>query len=782
MADIPSLVDQVKSEEDMLNLSQDDLLSYYVAVSSLAKQSLSSVNGLDDEILFYDAGVRRAESTIIGLDVEIFANSGNLTFLREEETRLIGESTITNEQIISTMTEIHFLDSTIQGCDVQLSSLGDEYTLLNDSILSSMEGFVKEAKLYSSLYTVYEQKQSEYQQLLLDISGTSSIYESARRTANYSYDNWLKAYSTLSGEQSTLSFLESEEIRLDADRILAEIDLDEAKRIYISTNESVKSISSMYEVALITRDYIRYLSSEAEAVDALSQATELYTQALAQYQASPTTENLSLLSNAESVKNAMYTKRQVFLKQSGGGVDYSTILGNVGTIAYETLLRGYDAQIAFEQSTIEHYTVLSNYAMNVLEPMYAEQRDSSLSNEQMFLMESTFWGEAYVSSVIGYNFFIQEEKRLTDEIISQSNLVIKLEEEIEGTDRVKRRILEGRSYTRSIIDYQLAGPQQGGASGADENVDDYFFPGRIFYPFIEKGLHDEVEELTSSFIAYSTISSINTQLAMESDSIIAMYTQQYQSIGDAIFLLEKDQDQTTSSIQGYRRESTITINQINYLTINMNKQDIDMFIAFNDIERAAFQYRESYIRKIRVDKQNDYEDMVKAVVSAASNQAIQTGTSNFMDLVNLDTPEIRAAYSAFSNLTILLSNFDTLDGNYNTRGQRLSNLSVEYGLYVTLNGELVSALSRLAFDPDDSNAAIEVTNKRAQVAAKQDVYTAISNDVTQITTTLNTQKQGIMTSFNTYFQPFALEEITNSISSFIRAGISDGYAAASLAI
>jgi hypothetical protein len=752
MANIPSLVDQVKNEEDMINLSQDDLLSYYTATSSIAADALSSVSGLDNEILFYQAAVGRAESTITGLDVEIIANSGVLGGLRLDQLRLEGESTLYNEQVISTTYQIELLDSTIFGSDKTLSSLDEEYKALDYAIVSSTEGFIKEATYYSSLFDIYLTRKSEYDTNEINITQTSSLLESAILTAADSYAAWLTSYSTLSGEQSTLNNLETREINLIGLQTLAGVELTEAQYIFNSTKTSVDTHSSLYEVALITRDYIRYLSSEQEAVEALAEAQELFTQAQAQYQASQTTGNLTIMNNAQQVLTNMQQKRDAYTIQSGTRIDYSTILGNVGTVAYETLIRGYNTDIAFEQSTIEQYTKLSNYAVQYLEPFYRLQRDSSLSNEAMYLNESTFWGEKYVSSLAGYDSLIKLEAQLTTQINENSNAVILLDEDIEGTLFVKTRY-----------------PQQ------DGTIYDSARP-RVTY-----GLRQEVEDLTSSFVNYSTISSINTILAIQSDALIAQYNDQYLSIGNVIAGLEIQRDNTTSSISGYQLESSITINQMNYLTIQMAKEDIEMFIAFNDIERAAFQYRESYVRGERIRRQNEYEGLVSDAIKEASNRAVATGQSNFMDLVNLDTPAVNSAYNTFQNLTNLLSEFDTLDGSYETRGTRLSNLRTEYVRYVSLNNDLVTLLSEKARNPLNTAVDAQITTKRGEITAKQGTVTTNSNDVNSATATVNSQKISVMSKFVTYFSPAMIDQIGTSISSFITAGYNTGYAQASLA-
>lgn len=946
-------IDQIKNESDMINLSQAELRSYYSAVSSLVTVEESTLKGLDSQRINYEGEIYNAEQEILQLDFQILESTSVLEYLINRESTLSIQSTILAEQIESTIYQIGVQDSTIAETSGEISSLTLERINLEGEIETANNKFDDDARAYSSLYLDYIQKVDDYETLLENIDRTSSFLESSIVVASQSQYAWETSYSTLQGLEREMSTLKDDESLLLQQQGEIEADIIIAEAAELSTIVAVQYYSSLYTTAEANRAYVGLVSSEVAAINLFSAASNDYDRyfqrLMGQTQQGGAIEDEAPLTEQE-LSTLIYAKKSLMDQR---GEEVNRIRGEVanakrtiedaGTIAYETLISGIDQQIAQQYSSMYHYKELKRRAVEIDIPNYTTIRDKKLEEENDYLNKSTIFGEAYISTFIGYNQLLDSEFELRGKVLSNAKAeneakerVISYFEAVYGTDYMplrrmrlqvdsyantgyqaytsyneeraewkKDRYLEVLEATGAVTaaPAQTAEPtgavtqpreisllfnlssiaaedyistmqavsgytsdtggleelirktiqdtetssdpstlasilsllpssllMQGGArvakqrggqvtttttTGSIEKIDadltnELFDLGYLLYTqgvesapasltFDGKTVSFGPDYIPQSVSAFGMMGGnmsslhglqvISTQKASDyadADKLVKQYQAQYTSVSQTITSYETTLATTINNLKLLGIQSTNLIQQINTYNIQAAKEAIELAIAFNDQEKAAYEFRESYIRESRVTVQNTYEDAIRNQIATISSQqgqilASKGDTSTIINIAELIQPEmekdpIKSAFNSFQNITAALTSFSNLYKAYDDRGYLLSNYFDNSSKYQTLQSEYASLVASNITDPQNSSIALNVMNKYNEIVNMKTVVDKYQTDIAPYDKDVQGKKEVVNSNYTTYVTLSTRTEVEKAISSILSGGMQAGYA------
>jgi len=243
-------------------MSLPDLQAYATQVSTIILDETSTINGQQQEKDQYDYLMLISESTISGLDTEIF-NNINVINANIARQNAINFTNLLIDQKISDYT------STIDGCDqeisitdIQIAALNKEYQSLSTSLLNSDIIYKSTATQYSSMYVTYLSKKSLHEQSLSNINIYSTIVQEKIINEKYSYSTLqgcISAYSTTVKDLELL-YINSNTIKSTLTQYT--IDKEISYRDLTSTNIGIIYLSSMYITNVINRQYYEALSTQ----------------------------------------------------------------------------------------------------------------------------------------------------------------------------------------------------------------------------------------------------------------------------------------------------------------------------------------------------------------------------------------------------------------------------------------------------------------------------------------------------------------------------------------
>lgn len=231
-------------------------------------------------------------------------------------------------------------------------------------------------------------------------------------------------------------------------------------------------------------------------------------------------------------------------------------------------------------------------------------------------------------------------------------------------------------------------------------------------------------------------SAISTQKAKEYDDAMALvntYNQRYVSVSDALSSFSRNIASALSNITTLGYQSSMIIENINKLNIQLAKEGVELLNAFNTQERATYEYRESYVREVRVGIQNRYEDAIKSEIATRSSikgaefasRGDTSSVVNYLNEINFNTGLIGMTYSNFQDITSTLSLFSNLYQRYDNRGFELSNYTSNSSNYINLYNEFSELIMSNIQTPN-------VTNLLSQMATKYVTLSNTKNSLDQI--------------------------------------------------
>jgi hypothetical protein len=733
---------QILSESDLLNLSQDQLESYFKQTSSILETEKSTIQGLNTEEGYFRGLVDLGGSTITGLDTEIRYLSLSLSQLQTELNEKVEFSTLLESQIVSTVKAIEYHTDVYSTTTSTLEGYGLEENRLQTIIAEIDAKFTTDALAYSSMIYTYVSKRNIYESLKHQLSTTSTLFESSVLGYAVEYERWQQSYSTLTEYEGQMSNLQKEEIQALGESNLARLRLEQANQDLYSTITSYNYLSSLVKLAELNETYAVRMSSVYDKSEHASKVRVLYEEWDEQFKATygsqiqkggATTIDISAPNSAEAAalsfedmkqfRDKAYEMYQTALQDRNAeqaAVDaLERTVNDTGIAAYQSLLSNYDDEIELSLSSFYNYKKIRETLEQEEIPRLVAERDSNLANAGSYYQQSTFWGEAYLSTLDGVVEMRQEETRQKSSYDSHISYMRRLEEEIK---------------------------------------------------FLER----EETDTLSSFVGLSTFSTIANQELATLDAQIAAYTSSYTSIGSAIF-------QYSDRIKTYTDELTRLGNRstIELLTIQRLDQDYSRYITTANYsalqqEKSAYEYRETYVRQLRITKQNAYEDAIKLELQRAKSLADQMGSDDINQYVRMDTPEIQGPYTDFMNLTTYLESFPKLYDRYNAQMSNFQGLLKEFEYYTNLQSELTTVSAGYANFTNQAQYKQSMDDIRARIAQKETEIAGYTKVLETGSNAIRPVRDQIWTTYLTFFPTASRDPIERSISSILTASFIAG--------
>ena len=397
MSSGPSLLDLTESQ--LMQMSVDELTAYMGQVSTLVLTETSTIDGLGTIKLQYDTLITSTESTLQGLNTEILINDTAIQNFKLQEISLGNQLSTLDSQISTQLLAIQEQDGILLSTSKQISDLTLEDLTLSTQIAQSESTFVGQATYYSSLYQVYMVADATYMGHLATISTTEFQYNSTVAAEARLLPIFTTAKSTFDGTNAEISTFQGIDTVLNAQLVVArQVELT-AQNALISTTNALAAISSLYETAVINKQYVDSLSTQATYTEAYAAAIETQTLAQADVRANPTTAT----SNALTLANQMVATTNTAKLQIDSQVNsLRSTLSLASDTSYQTLLSTINTDIAIEANNISTFRSQKTIAYaNMMR--YSTQMEAALSDVKGYIAESTFYTTAYLSSVAGVN-------------------------------------------------------------------------------------------------------------------------------------------------------------------------------------------------------------------------------------------------------------------------------------------------------------------------------------------------------------------------------------------
>jgi hypothetical protein len=287
----------------------------------------------------------------------------------------------------------------------------------------------------------------------------------------------------------------------------------------------------------------------------------------------------------------------------------------------------------------------------------------------------------------------------------------------------------------------------------------------------------------SSLGGYQAMSTQAAADYEEAEKVVADYEEYYASANRAVSNLEAALGNKLREIRTLGIQSTFLIEEINRLNVKSAKESVDLLLAFNEQEKAAYEYRESYVREKRIEIQNEYEDEIRKELYRVSTQKGEefggkgdiSSVIDFMEYAQLNTPTFNLLLSNFSNITGALGNFSNLYQSYDDRGGVLSNYSVESSNYFSNYTDFSAVFASSLIYPQWEILKTEVAEKYIGLETKRGQLNGYQSNVAVYTGQINTRKLVVDSNYRQYIPESNINIIEGQISSFLREGFETGY-------
>ncbi len=718
---------QILSIDELNLMSLPDLQAYATQVSTIILDETSTINGQQQEKDQYDYLMLISESTISGLDTEIF-NNINVINANIARQNAINFTNLLIDQKISDYT------STIDGCDqeisitdIQIAALNKEYQSLSTSLLNSDIIYKSTATQYSSMYVTYLSKKSLHEQSLSNINIYSTIVQEKIINEKYSYSTLqgcISAYSTTVKDLELL-YINSNTIKSTLTQYT--IDKEISYRDLTSTNIGIIYLSSMYITNVINRQYYEALSTQ-------TYITNMY------IAANSTFIGLSISQTGGGRKNVMT-----------GGADTTLsaaiALAKQRNDAWLSAQSNADAQVSVLQKLLDGAST-DTYGFNVA---------AAGANIQMEMINiSTFntYANSSLNAVIYYSS-IYEAALLTNKssLIAYSTHLYNYDSSIAGSNSWMALAYQEQSTIQPMQDI----------------INSYILESSFYATQLVN-----FESSVSGWISYSTLLRDNLHSSVIN---VNYYSTIYESTNKTIEKLNVLKGELAAEICAY--EGTVRANYCIRQAAICGVKKYENLINMDVIgeEFAAFTYRETCGRKKRLDLQKIYDtqilDQIQATSTINGNMlAAKQLVPPVLQPINLNTAAILTTNDYIKSVQISIDTFPNIYNSYTAHSTILTKMNAsienEYNSYSTiamLSTNLllqpgISSLIQLALD-NEYNRYIQAVNTTASLKENAELTRlAIDNAKAVYTNSIKTTV-------------FPLnEQLTNevTISSFLKEG------------
>jgi len=208
--------------------------------------------------------------------------------------------------------------------------------------------------------------------------------------------------------------------------------------------------------------------------------------------------------------------------------------------------------------------------------------------------------------------------------------------------------------------------------------------------------------------------------------------------------------------------------------INLAAYDAQLKGTLNIQENAAIQYKETYCRVQRMTLQNMYEGLVIGAVQAAStmtanNMALAGGNQVTPTPVDLTPAPIQRSYNALTSINNFLATFANVYAVYNAQDANISQLSTAIG-YESLSWSTLNQYSNQYYASLDPTMRSMMAAAQQDESQKEDTVNSLLQTYAAAQIPIQEAKQGISTTYVTFFSPSEIRAQESTISSFIITG------------
>lgn len=694
-----------------MQMSVEELTAYMGQVSSLVITETSTIDGLGTVKLSYDTLINQTESTLQGLNTEILVNGNVIQNFKLQEISLGNQLSTLDSQISTQLLLIQEQDGIILSTSRQISDLTLEDITLSTQIFQSESTFTGQATFYSSLYQLYMNADAVYTGHLATLSTTESQYNSTVAAEAVLLPIYNRAKSTFDGTNFEISTFQGIGVRLAGELTVAQQVEFAAQNALTSTKNALTTISSLYETAVINKQYVDALSTQAIRITEYASAIETQTLAQADVRTNPTPAT----SNALTLANQMVTTTNAAKTQVDTQVAaLRSTLSLASDNSYQTLLSSINADIATEVNNISTFQSQKKIAYDNM-MRFSTQMETALSDVMGYVAQSTFFTTAYLSSLAGVTTLNSQITTQQAQLATDDATIATLSTSIQG-------------FTKNI------------------------------------------QDLNSTYNSFISLSSLYKQQYDSTFQAFTLYSTAFLSTNTAIGALEQEQITVDSTILGL--ESVIrlqsTIERREDIRIRTSEREVSR--AFGGLRRGKTEYHETFLRIKRLSTQVEYENLVVQQLQIASTLFTTTGSS-ISSVVNLNTPDIQAKYNQFVSINGFLANFDTYYQTQQDQDTLMTTYATRMDELLQAQIAVDNASDALALNPTNTvlqDAFTRVTSTLTGMAA---LTANMESQITARQVSLDTMESAIVSYYQSTFTIFEQTRYDNMVSSVLSTAI-----------
>jgi hypothetical protein len=725
----------LKTESQLRAMSLNELIGYSSTLSTSAGLEYSTIIANQRLQNTYNILIQLSQSTMDGLDYEIQINKAEVFASKQRQLYLQGQSTMYVSTIEYYENDIEEQSRIIDATSSSISGLAYESGVIESTIAYENSTFISSAVGYSTLYYIYLGWDAEYLSTASAISSLSTLLANDMVIEKEAYENMRQSTSKWQSKSDYLSTLYSTSYGLQ--EILGRQRIEEADAIekYNSTTIGISTLSTLYTTAVANRKYALALAKKTEVQNNYMKQVSTLTEADLAYM--------------NSIPLAIRTSRDMATIRTDE--DYPT-LGN--SLMWSTRKMADQAVANLDTKRKQE-----EYNASTLQTL-AGVANSDFYNATMDALQATVISKLRIVDMMAAykNSSLESLARFSSIYEQAANDVSTYTSMVNMYSSIYESSMVGSStlYGLAAEDTRTINSMQTAADAISRGI---------------STLNIDYSDYTSSYLGYIALSSIYTNEANAAANTLSTLSSFYDSTNNAITSMSTSLLGINSSIIGNNSYIFVHSSILNSELINQKSFRQQIMDSVNMQERAAYEYKETYCRQLRLDLQSSYEDKVLTAIQGASTANGAIPAPNPPVPVNLNTPDINTTYNGLTSIASFLTTFTTIYDAYDRQNVNIQSMSTSIGAekntwstlnsYATSNFYSLTPIPALQTMVDSAN--IDFSNKKDIVTNSLQTY---SDGQKMISDT----RQRFDSTYSTFFSGIDLYAQQSTISSFMISG------------
>ena len=707
---------QERTDADLQTMSLADLQLYALDVSTvigLQNSTLVSNQTIDYQ---YDYLILNTQSTIDGLSYEIMANSNLIIAANSHRTSLVNSNAVIDSTILLYQSSIDAQNIIINNADIRLATLRSESATIDSTLALSDAQFISSAIHYSSLFMNFVAADTVWTTRKTDINNARAVFDTAVLIEQSSLQYYNMITSGRVQKDAELSSLYITSNTLQNNLAIYKTNETLAISRLDSTNSAIVVISSLYETSITNQTYYQLLSTQGSVLDAYTAAYSTFMTASAM--PNPTNDSV-LVAATEMARQRLST---LTVTRSGIEARVATSLKLVTAAITDTYAATLDSAEAAVQREINNVRIFHGYKLSSMD---AVTRWSTLYENAARDVASSLTGIVYYSTLY--------------------------ESSIAGSNAITAKVTAEQT---SIL------PSTNAMNAASAMI---------------STLNITYANYVSSYNGWISVSSILVSQIAQNNSDLTQYSTFYDSTVAGISALNALMSGIDNSIASNVTDLRIasTTMEIEIVKSLGYRRDICYYAGME--EGATFQYRETLVRKRRMDLQNDYNKSILAVIQGTSTTngnliAKSAGATVTLTPINLDVPSVNTPYSNLTTVNNFLATFTNIYTNYDTLATRNQIESTSIGSQVYAYSTFTSARDQYLLNPANVTLGQNYSNAQSAYITTQATTNQVHGDTIYTLGATNRAKTTFMPTYQTIFQAGDILNNESTISSFLIQG------------